>query len=670
MGTVVFNSIPSESNIGQEERMIVYRTLDQPNVIYLVVSRYNTGNTAYELRYSRIDTGTASAWATVTERRGCNHSIYPHEMWVRRGKVYVKGYPLVGHDASLLGSVVLDGTGGTMVTHDWGNLGPTQPVALSSPSGWSASAHTVSVLNSWGYVYTWVQASGQESNHSPLQTNPDSAPSFTGAFSNKRPSMTVTGPADTTEYPFLNIYRTTDGGGTFFFLWQITNTGGSITFEDKFLASGSGNADPIPDADLDTSHVSPTTTSNSPPPAVSPPGITGTTAIQRSTRIVEYSGRLWYAINDYLFYSALEELNSGIPEESWPSGIATPNFFRMNGTINNLVSTPNGLLVMTSKETVRVNGTSKATFNPRPFLGNIGAAAGYQNRAAIEAGENVSWLTEDYKIIVVHGDSYAILTNPLGTALATLGTTTGTNFFDIKFWSQGDKEYLFVLWSNLNAGTSAAQKLYVYDLQKARVTQDDFWNTPWTFSAGPTVLAVGQASALDTENKIIASLYTGDGSSTGTSQIVKFDPKSTNTPTDVNPSGGTTSIGYAFTTSLLGPPAGDHINPLRIPNMTAVLDQVGYERTTFSGDTDPQVYLFSDAVTTGSPTTLVFPANPPSRRAQATGYKTLIQNDVRTSAGAIGRAAVKIGTSSPTAKAAELHTLSFGWLPEEQVATR
>lgn len=645
-GTLAYG--PASAITKRIDRLWFYETLETTPTVYMVGSFKN--GTVWELQYAKVSTGTP-AWTLATERRGCNHSKFPHEGLVKRGKLYLKGFPLIADDASLLGSVVLDASTGSMVTHDWGALGPTSPSALTNPAGWTASAHAVSVLTSWGYVYTIVMASGQETNHSPLQTNPDAAPSFTGAFTNKLPAMSVTGPADTTEYPFLNIYRTTDGGGTFFFLKQITNTGGAITFEDKYLASGSGNADPLPDSLLDTAQVSPTTQSNSPPPTVPVGLVTGTDAIQRCTRIVEYANRIWYGIAQYLFYSALEELNAGVPEESWPSGISLPNFFELPRIITQLINTPDGILSITTKETIRINGTTKSTFNPRPFLGNIGGAPNYQNRASVEAGENVAWLTQDFRLAVVHGDQYAILTNPLGLQFQT--DANNGNQFDIKFWAQADKEWLLV--ASIDQTTPANTKVWVYDLFRARVSSDDFWYVP--FSVKCSALAVGQQSVTDSENKLIFSLWDNTNTKLG-----KLDASAIPVATDINPSSGTPSnFGMSFTTWLAGVPPGDHENELRKPFDNPVWSALQYERTNFgvAGEVDPQAYIYVDDFFS-SPITLQYPGDQPARREQSKGFLTIIQNDIRE---VCKHGAIQL-TSAASAFPVELHQLAWIWEPD------
>lgn len=647
----------------QCERLWVYETLETLPVVYLVGS-FLIGGT-YQLRYCRID--IADTWHTPTERRGCNHSVYPHEGLVKRGFMYIKGFPNAVSDPSKLGCIRLDGTGGTMVTHDWGAIGPQNAVALFNPAGWSPSAHTVTVNSTWIYVYTWVMASGQETNHSPLQTNPDLAPSSSGPFTNKIPAMTVTGGPDATEYPFVNVYRTTDGGGTFFFLHQIANSnpGGNITFNDTFLASSSGNADPLPDTQLNTALVAPANLANSPPPTVAPPFVTGTDPIQRCSRIIEYSNRIWYAIGNFVFYSALEELSVGIPEESWPSGILQPNFFEMPRTVTQMISTPNGVLVPMRRGTIRVNGTTKATFNPRTFLGSIGGAANFQNRGAIEAGENVAWVTEDYRIAVVNGDSFAILSDPISNVEDSFQTALAANpnvFIDLKFWTQGDKEYLVVgIFDYTTTGNSFLQ---IYDLARARKTNEDFWFPQWLVSA--SAMVTGQSSTTDTENKFILASW-----DTITCRITQFDIINGTTSTDPNPTTGVAvPIGWFFTIALLPTPSGNHVNVLREPYLSSVISSVEYERTVFGdvGEADPSAFGYTDDFFT-SPIPLSYPGDSPARRPQSKGYKTIVENNFKQ---ACKHAAVTIssaGAAFPlvvaTTYRAEIHQLIMTWIPDQ-----
>lgn len=632
------------------DRLWVYETLEaQPNV-YIVGSFYDSINSIWFLQYFNLGQVNPT-WAVVGERRACNHSTLPHEGIVRRGKLYIKAFPLnAGMNSDVLGSIVLDGTNGLMQTHDWGAIGPIDAVALSNPGSWSPSANPVTVLNGWLYTYTWVMQSGNETDRAPLQTNPSLSPSGTGPFTNAIPSMTIVGPDDTSEYPFLNVYRTTDGGGTFFLLQQVVNVGGSQTFLDTYEESGSGGgvfSDPTPDTQLNTTAVSPTTESNGPPPTVAPPGVTGADSIEPCTRIVEYAGRLWYGIQEYLFYSALEELNTGVPEECWPAGDQLPNFYRMPKGIAQLEVTPSGLLVTTRTETIRIEGTNKASFNPVPFLGGIGGAA-LQNRASTEAGDYAAWVTQDFRVVVVHGDSYAVLSNPIGDQIEQ--AADNGDQIDIKFWAHGDKEWLVVGCHDQN--TPANTRWQIYDMNLSRTQSDDFWFVPWIVQS--SALAVGQPSYTSSDNNLFVMLWDGTYARLAYMNLNATDYE------DLTPATGTgTSYGWDLTTGLLGVPEGDHVNQLRAPDFSPTLASVQIERIAITGDTDPDVALFYDNMFTGTPVDLGV-GDIPARRKQSEGYTTLTFNEATK---VCKHVAIQI-TGNNDSLGAELFQISLNWLPD------
>ncbi len=702
------------------EQLWIYETLEASPVVYAIGSFKN--GSVYELRYQKLS--SVDTWHLLGNRRGSNHSVYPHVGCVRRGKLYIKGFPLDADDAEKLGSVQLDGTGGTLAIHDWGFFAPSQPAALSPPveglvidsatnanpavlhttaphgkttgdivtitgatgswvpinssfritvtgaqnfsipvnstgfgglggspvTGWPASAHSVTVLNSWVYTYTTQSVSGQESNHAPLQTNPDLSPSASGPFVNLIPSMVITGPSDTTEYPYLNVYRTTDGGGTFFFLKRIANTGGDIAFQDKYLGSGASSAtfrDPTPDADLDTTRVSPTTQSNSPPPAVAPPFVTGTDSIQRSTRIVEYASRLWYGINEYVFYSGNEEIAAGVPEECFPSGIADPNYFRFTEALAYPASTPDGLVVITKKSTSRITGTNKSMFNPRPFLGGVGGVL-FQPRAAVEVAESVAWLTQDLRLAFVHGDQYAVLSDPLGTIFKDAyeaGAKLETQFFTLL-----DRKYVMVACHRPDNPTLS--KTYFYSLNHSLKLKDDAWFTPWHIKS--TAYAVGTSTATSANNRLAVMLWDGTKA-----QLTYVDWLGT-TASDVNPTtGAPVAYGWSFTTSLLGVPAGDHVNELRKPYLSPVLAAVEICKTSYTGDSPPTLTGYYDD-TTYAVGQVLQPPLPPPRRAQSQGYDTLSYTSGMSVVKDFGLAI----TGNSDLLQAEISRLTFNWTPD------
>ncbi len=652
-------------------RLWVYRTLDPIPFVYIVGSFYNPSTTYYEAWWAEISDNNVSDvldWIKAenlshgagTPFTALNQSVYPHEAVTKRGKLFIKSFPsaeVVANDTTgdaTLPGYILDGTGGNITVHRWGALGPQDAMALTSPGGWSSSANAVSVLVSWTYTYTWVKESGQETNHAPLETNPDKAPSSVGAFTNKIPHMTGVAPVDNAEFPYINIYRTTDGGGTFFFLYQVANDGsGTFTFNDTWQASGAGGnvfSDPTADANLNTAMVSPTTQSNSPPPTVAPPLVTGTDAAQRSSRMVEHSGRIWFGIADYLFYSALEELNAGVPEESFPSGVALPNFFRMPAHIAHIISTPAGLLItLQTGQTLRINGTAKSTFNPQPFLGGIGGNAGHP-LAATEAREYAAWLTQDYRVAVAQGESYAVISNPLGTEFKAESESSADLQF--VFWTQDDKEWLVIGVENASDPTEA--HWHIYDFQWAERTKDDYWFTPWEIAC--SAITSGQSSVSATDNKLFAAMWDGTHM-----QLGILDHQFTGTIADLNPATKAQDATYApdFTLSLQQVPAGDHVNERVRPDSSWTAKTLAYERTVFgtAGEADAAAFAYYDDFFT-SPVSLD-PPSEPARRAQSIGYKTVIHNDVLKVCKHLG---VKLAWAAG-AWQVEVHQLYVGWYP-------
>lgn len=519
--------------------------------------------------------------------------------------------------------------------------------------GWQTSAHAVAVGYGWLYSYTWVLQSGHETNRAPLQTNPDLAPSASGAFSNKIPTLVVVGNSDTTRYPFLNIYRTTDGGGTFYLLKKVANTGGSIIFNDTNLASGSAGAtllDPLPDTSINQQQIAPSENSNSPPPTVTPPQVTGTDTIKRCTKISEYAGRLFYGIDEYLYFSAQEELRGGVPEEAFPSGIASPNFFRFDKAVIYPEPTPNGLLVVIRNATLRISGTTKASFNPRPFLAGVGGAFG-QRRGSTGVGDSVAWITQDYRLAVVNGDNYAILSGPLGRQIKVLADA-GADLQPV-FWTQGDKEWLILSAHNVADPTQSRQ--LIYDLRYARELKKDFWFPPWSIKS--VVCAAGQKAATDTENMCFFGLWNGVNF-----QLCKLDEAAT-LASDPTPGDPTTLVGFtaSFTPALHSVPYGDHVNQRRGANMSTTWASYTIERTNFTGSSEPLVEGFLDDLLT-DPVNLGL-GDPPPGRDQSKGYTTLVYNNIWKNC---KRGTVRVTTSADKV-VYEFHQVGWNWLPESGV---
>lgn len=629
-------------------RSWIYRP-STTDVSWIIGSFYNSATDVYELYYQEV----GDNWTQISERRDCNHSVYPHQGVAHKGRFYVKSFP---NEAAgdRLGSVVLDASSGSMEIHDWGFLGPTTPAAVSSPAGWSASDNPVTVRQSWIYSYTWVNTHGHESSRAPLQTNPDETPSAVGPFTDKVPEVTVTAPADDTEYPFVNIYRTTDGGGTFYFLEQIANTGTSIVYEDASLESGVGGGtfnDPLPDTALNTLLIAPSETANDPPPTTIPPNVTGTDEILNCTRVVEYSGRLWYGIGDYLFFSANEELTVGVPAEAWPSGLVKANFYRLNEQLITLVSTADALLVVTLRNTYRITGSTKDTFNLVPFLPGVGGLnRNFNNNAAVEAGEFSAWVTQDLKIVVVSGESYSFITHPLGQEIRDYLTASVTGGqVSLHHYNDVTNSLLILSVDGTDDTPAPVGRWWLYDFTLARRQRDDFWYTPWAMPFG--AITVGPSLTTFTSDVLYQVAWDGTTSRLGRLEFGTITG-------DVNPTTGDPVVyGGNFTTSLLSVPEGNHVNANISSVLTPEISAVGLTRTKTAGDSEPTVSVYLDDFFT---TEIPLNSQEPWRREQSIGYEDLLYGDALERVATL--ASIKV-VFPEEAYPAEIHRLAWEWLP-------
>lgn len=475
---------------------------------------------------------------------------------------------------------------------------------------WTASTHPVTVNLGWKYSYAYKSITGHVSNRVDVERNPDNLPSSTGPFINMRPKITVQGHADTTNIPTIVIYRTTDGGGTFYELKEITNTGaGEITFEDKWLASGGGATyeDPVPDAQLDTQSFAPSLTSNSIPPTTLAPLVSGVDPVQPSTRVVSYASRLWYAIGNVLFFSGQEEISVGIPEESFPSGIKG-RFFRFQHQIVNLEATTDALYIITTKTVYILQGTTRETFNPRPFLYNIGGRFDHSG-AITRFGEAIAWLTHDFRVAVVKDKALQVITDPLGTDVVD-AINAGAEV-EIRYWAELEKEFIIV--SAHRPDSVASSKTWVYDIKLGMITQKDFWHTPWIIPS--LALASDPVRETQKQNRLVFAVQDATGG-----HLTYLDPTGV-ASTDDYPANAATPINMRAVTNLFMLPPGNHVNALRRPELSPVLHEFVVERTKFTGDADPTISYYMDDLWT---TPLTSPTESPATRPASKGYSTLV----------------------------------------------
>ncbi len=564
------------------DRLVLYETLENPPKVYLLASFYNSSTTQWEMWYLRLD-ATTPAWTSLGTLRDIDHSTRPHEIVTARGLAFIKAYPGGANDK--YGCVIFDGSGAAPSVKLWGLPAPTTAVAVSASSGWAAASNAFTVNFGWQYVYCWKSLTGQYSCRSPLATAPGTT-SSTGAFSTKKPSMTVQGHVDTTNIPYIGIFRTTDGGGTFYFVEDITNTGaGGITYVDQHRETTNTN-NPKTDMQLDTANIAPSLTSNLPPPPVGFGKTMGTDNVDASSNLAYYAGRIWYFIGNRLYFSGREEILNGVPEESFPSpnGIRG-NYFIVQGQGRLLQPTQSGMIALTDSEVFMVVGEDRSNLRIIRLQSGIGTAVGHP-RAITSYRDTVFFLSNDYQIMAVSANTIPTpISLPLGDAI-TSRIATGMEVCLAVHSFQGNLWLIVLL---VNKTTSASTVVLVYDIAQ------DLWNVPWTIRAA--AMAAGQYKETDTQKKLVFLTWNAQAGTPVGSLALLDTTIRTDAPA---------AAAYVCdaTINLVGVPAGNHINALRKWAATPMISYLVTERTKFASDTEPTVEYrldeFSGTLTTGT----------------------------------------------------------------------
>lgn len=682
------SQVAAASTIGANkriDRLYCYTTMGASPKSFVMASVYDTVSTTWSVYYTRPSAPTV--WTQITSYRDINASTRPHEMCESRGLLYVKGYP-ANASSEKLGTVVFNGD--DLTVKPWGALGPSTAARMTNQyktgdalySAWTSSAHPFTVSQGWQYTYAYKSLTGHITNRSPLETNYDFPSSNTGAFSNLLPKLTYVVPADPTNFPTVVVFRTTDGGGTWYELDTIDVsamtpsssqtytdnsfvsglTGGTVTttlnggitssvlslvvasatnfpgygdfailigseyikvtavsgttftiergFAGTTAASHSNGAtityyglDPVPDSQLDKASVAPTLTSNSPPPTVlaEDGGIVGTTTPQPSTPIVKFAGRLWYGIGNVLFYSALEELDQGKPEEAWPSG-TLGNFFRLQEPLVGMVSTAESLYIFTTRRTYWLKGFDKPSFSIQPLFTDVGAKDGWGMCAK---GDVVYWVSNNNRIFRARDNQKEPIGDPLGAELATrLAPSNGVSNLRLYLTSYQVDQLDWVVLQATNISDASLTRTFVFDLQQEGI----FWYTPWDLPV--SCIASGQIYETDTKDYLIGS---GWNRSTNTVSLNYYQDDGAQ---DYVPSAAQ-NYTYSYKTNLFGIPSGNNVNTYKKPTFVPCIYAVVFERKKFTSDTEPTLTFFIDSMSTSVASGTAYP---PPRRSQSTDY--------------------------------------------------
>ena len=161
----------------------------------------------------------------------------------------------------------------------------------------------------------------------------------------------------TATFNAVEIYRTSDGGGTYLFDGAVTNPGQDLPWSFN---------DFVTDANLDILLTAPLSHQNDPPP-----GAPGSTIQNVGNVLCYWQGRIFMAVGNYVYMDAGPDCTNGIPEESWPPAYR----FQFAGPVFNLVPTADGLgleVWLADRVNAIFGGPETISFYPSDYLSNFG----------------------------------------------------------------------------------------------------------------------------------------------------------------------------------------------------------------------------------------------------------------------------------------------------------
>ena len=412
-----------------------------------------------------------------------------------------------------------------MTVKSTGSTAPTTSVA-----GTGITAGT-----GWKYVYAFKNsATGHISSPSPVSLT-------TGAVSNK--TVTVTGARSTqTSVDKVRLYRTTDGGDEiYYFIYEFANPG----------AGNWTQADTTADLSLDTSYgnQAPPSLNNDPPSAM--------------IGLKSFASRIWGFYGNTLYYSGWEEINTGMEEESFPSGV-TGTFWTAPQEITNLAVLPDKLLIFCRGKVFQVTGDSRSTFSFLPLFENMGCSVLY-NRGVIEDGERVFWLNNDNRLWVTNGDSKELVSESVTDDFINIDVSD----FSMTVHRYGEYNWLVVADNNGSTTGAAGAFWYVLDLSTGK------WMPPWSRSATHMVSA-------ELSNGQFTLLYSSYDGATSTKNIIR--------QVDIPPRTRT----YQDTSTPYTANAVFALTDIAPPGFVFEAEHVGYERDDSGSATAPVVRIKAD----------------------------------------------------------------------------
>lgn len=307
------------------------------------------------------------------------------------------------------------------------------PIVTVNPA-----AGTFSATVGYEYVFTYGNSvTGHMSSPTPASNS-------TGIFTNK---LNVQIPVTASTDPQVNqirVFRTTDSvpigaiGGTFF---EIPNS--------PFPNTTATVTDNAPDTQLNIFSIAPTPTFNDPPPP--------------SAGFVYFSGRIWMFVGNLVWFTGLEEIFNGVPEECVPSGLAG-NFWKFDQPVGGLGVAGTGnnqtLLIFCGGRIYGITGQSLDTF--QRFL--ISNRRGCRSKTTITMlGGMCAWLDSANQIWATDGNNLSELSVPIRPDLSAINPANCSMTFHTANAFH---------WLVFSTGTV----ILIYDVDTEQ------WMPPWSFA--------------------------------------------------------------------------------------------------------------------------------------------------------------------------------------------
>lgn len=433
MGLRVFPAVDVMIDGQNTELSAAATVIRRPGFINYSTANLNNAETPLSAYSYKDLTGTIRVLVD-TDSRVVNYSPSAATLVFTKGVSTRSYFTTVGKSVYWGDGTNLEKWDGTTVSL-WGITAPASAPTLSFGAG--------SLTSTVGWLYAYVYKNSTTGHISSLSA----ASASTGVITAQ--NVTVTGARSTDpQVDKVDIYRTFDGGSTYFFLAEVANPGGGTwTYVDSSL-----------DATLNTGLIGPQST-NTPPPA----GLINTCF---------HMGRVWGSVNNLVYFSGGAEILNGVPFECWPAAF----FFTFPGQVTRLIPNQLGLIVLTKDDAYIIRGYSITTFYSQLFQTKLGVAA--WDNVAVD-GDNVFMFTNDRTLLQVSsngineigftiGDKLQAF-NPVNTKVVLHRENSSDNAIFI--YDGGTQWYRFDLgtrsWSPVAALVSTAASLNSVEISAA-----------------------------------------------------------------------------------------------------------------------------------------------------------------------------------------------------------